>query len=162
MIGAVLASVCAVLAIGAIALLAASRTRVAGVIAFAAAGLFGGVAAIAMNADGAGGALIGATAVLSAMAFATGPLVGEIAESGKRWPRLVLGVATAAMAAVFSAWGLAPAWTAPPANAGAPAFALARAGDLFIALVVLVGVAGAGAAILGFGERGVLGGGGKE
>lgn len=157
-VAAPLVGVCAAaLVLAALAGLARAGGRVAAALCFATAGLFCGVAAIALGAPRAGGALIAVTVLLAAMAFAAGALAGEMAPPRTPSPRVALAVAALAALILVAAWGYAPAWRPPVAIAPTAAFALPRGGDLFIALATLVGIAGAAAALLGFGERGVLG-----
>ncbi|MDX2235150.1 MAG: hypothetical protein NW200_11700 [Hyphomonadaceae bacterium] len=156
--GVVFVAVCsAILAGCGAAALALSRTRLAGAIAFAATGLFCGVAATAMGAAEAGLVLIGATAVLTAMTLAAGALLGEMVQGRPVTARVAVGAAVAAGVALVGVWAAAPAVTGLAPRAPGALFAVARGGDLFIALCALAGVAGVAASLLGFGERGVLG-----
>lgn len=155
-----LAAVLAGLALFALGAMARLRDRIAAALAFAAAGALAALAAGAMGAADAALTLAAIVGFLAALAIATGLLIGEPAPAprlgawGGAWPGV--GAATAAFIAVALAWGYAP----PLPPGGAPNVAAVldapRAGDLFIALGVLVAVVGAAAALLGFGERGVL------
>ena len=147
----------ATLAIGAVCALIASRARVGALAPFSVVGLLAGVAATAAGSEDAGFALMGVTAMVTLMGYAAGALVGDPAPPRRKPPRAAAAVAIVTLGVLGATWLFAPPiqQMAPP-RALAP-FDLARGFDLFLALAALVGVAGAAAALLGFGERGVLG-----
>jgi hypothetical protein len=152
----VLAAALAMLASGGALALVMARTRVAAALGFSAAGVFAGLTSAALGAATIGIALALSAICLAALVLAGGALAGEAVERRGPVSRIALAAAIAAIAALAFASPLAPPLSTSMA-APQPAFALARGGDLFLALAALVGVAGAVAAILGFGERGVLG-----
>ena len=158
MTGAWVASAAAVLAGAAACVLIVARARVGAIASFALIGVMGAVAQIAVGGADAGFALIGVTAMLALMAYATGALIGDPVAQTQRPPHAALVVAAIALCALVAAWPLAPAaltHAAPVQKAAA--FDMARADDLFLALAALAGVAAAAAAVVGFGERGVIG-----
>ncbi len=158
MTGAWIASAAAVLACVAACALIAARARVSAIAAFALVGVMGATAQIAIGGPEAGFALIGVTALLALMAYATGALTGDALDQKQRPPRGALAVSAITLCALVAAWPLAPAaLTHAAALQTLPAFATARGEDLVLALAALIGVAAAAAALLGFGERGVIG-----
>lgn len=158
MIGLWIAAVSAVLAIAAMGALVASRARVGAVAPYSAIGLLAGIAAIACGREAEGFALVGIAALLALTAYATGALVGDPAQQRGTPPRRAAIAAVVTLGLLVACWLYAPALSfLPPPRPAPPAFAMMRGLDLFIALATLVGVAGAAAALLGFGERGVLG-----
>ncbi len=157
-VGAGIASAAAVLAVAAACVLIVARARVGAIAAFALVGVMGAVAQIAISGGDVGSAMIGVTAMLALMAFATGALAGDAVDPKQRPPRIALAVAALALCALVAAWPLAPAALRHAIPAPKPAaFDMARADDLFLALAGLIGVAATVAALLGFGERGVIG-----
>ena len=158
MTGAWIASAAATLACASACVLVVTRTRVGAVASVALVGVMGAVAQIAVGGGDVGFALIGVTALLALMAYATGALTGDAKALKQRAPNGAIAVAAIAWLALVAAWPLAPAaltHVAPVQKAAA--FDMARADDLFLALAALMGVAAAAAALLGFGERGVIG-----
>jgi hypothetical protein len=150
------AALLALLALACLAALALSLSRVAGALSFTLAGVSAALAALVLGAGEAALALLTLSVVAGATIFATGALAGEHATTRRRAP-LVLALSGLALVALIAPMGYAPALPPLIHAAAAAAFAAPRGGDLFLALVVLVGVAGATAAVLGFGERGILG-----
>lgn len=156
--GVVIASTAAVLACAAACVLIVARARVGAIAAFALVGVMGAVAQIAIGGGDVGSAMIGVTAMLALMAYAAGALIGDALDQKQRSPRVAIAVAAIALCALIAAWPLAPAALTHAIPAHKPAaFDMARADDLFLALAALVGVAATAAALLGFGERGVIG-----
>ena len=145
------------LAIGAVGALIASRARVGAIAPFSAVGLMAGVSAISAGSEDAGFALIAAAAMLTLMAYAAGALVGDRAPPRRKPPRVAAAVAVVTLGVLGATWLFAPPIARPAPPHQLAAFGLARGLDLFVALAALVGVAGAAASLLGFGERGVLG-----
>jgi hypothetical protein len=160
--GAWIATAAALIALAAAWVLIAARERVAMIACLALVGAMGAVAQTAVGGADAGFALMGVTALLTLMGYATGALTGDAVARKPAPQRVAIAVAAVALCALVASWPLAPAalWhgTAPQA----PAFDMARADDLFLALAALVGVAATAAALLGFGERGVIGADGKS
>ena len=161
LMGAWIAAAAAVLAAASVCVLIAARARVAMIVCLALVGVTGAVAQMAVGGADAGFALMGVTALLTLIAYATGALAGDVVERKPPPQRVAIAAAAVALCALVAAWPLAPAalWHATPPQM--PAFDMARADDLFLALAALVGVAATAAALLGFGERGVIGADGK-
>lgn len=155
-LGALLAALAALLACGAGLALARARTRADMATAFAAAGGFAAFAALVAGGVAAGGAMLAACVALTVFGYAAAAHLGAPRASEERHA-VLLSVLGAGVLLGVAAWRWAPAAAPAAPVPTTPAFDAPDGGTLILALALLVGVAGVASALLGRGDRGILG-----